>query len=487
MSTSPLPAQAKPAAGPGDDIQFPDGGGSEALRLLAAILYTVRNAPKDSMAGPFWDMYRAEAEEYDNEFLRRYGGDLDIGLLFAGLFSTVSTSFLVMMQPDLSVDPSRTTHALLRMMVHALNQTAFPDGLAELPDAWSGPSTTVIWVQSLLYASLGFSLFAALGAVLGKQWLSEYSKVGERGTVEARCRHRQRKFTGLEKWHLRTVLELVPIMLQISLLLFGVGLSAYIWDRDRILGAVVIAANGSIFEVDWPVTIDVFPMLTRLLVAFSDCFRAGPNGQPRLVTKREVAIASSKAFLRLYWERRYISPHEMLTRPLYGEDSVFADSSSIPITRTSPWLGVLTIEEPDPELHFAQELMIDTMYSHLRCTVDDRPNGRHWASSQRIDLPDLPPHVLSWFSPIMAHMLSDQTFLPTSVRRTLATFIVKTLRPSLPNPEGTLLPNAKVSATPNPEVSYHLISAAFLLGYKPDASKKVNFLRSFKSPYVHHY
>ncbi|THH23158.1 hypothetical protein EUX98_g8022 [Antrodiella citrinella] len=111
--------------------------------------------------------------------------------------------------------------------------------------AWNGPSVSVLWVQSLLYASLACSLFAALGSVTGRQSLGKYSTTGEHGTLEDRCMERQRKFDALQTWHFFTVLEAIPVLLQASLLLFGLGLSAYMWSQTVVVAAVLIAMNGT--------------------------------------------------------------------------------------------------------------------------------------------------------------------------------------------------------------------------------------------------
>ncbi|KAH7911664.1 hypothetical protein BJ138DRAFT_990385, partial [Hygrophoropsis aurantiaca] len=116
-----------------------------------------------------WATYRREAKEFDDEFLEKYRDDMDIVLIFAGLFSAVSTTFITSMQSSLSPDPTATTNTLLMRLVQATNTSAFAGQDLELP-LWNGPGSTVIWSQSLIYASLATSLLAALGAVLGKQW-----------------------------------------------------------------------------------------------------------------------------------------------------------------------------------------------------------------------------------------------------------------------------------------------------------------------------
>ncbi|KAH7922760.1 hypothetical protein BV22DRAFT_988198, partial [Leucogyrophana mollusca] len=188
-----------------------------------------------------WATYKREAEDYDSEFLEKYKDDMDIVLIFSGLFSAVSTTFITSMQSSLSADPTATTNVLLMQLIHTVNSTAFAGQNLD-PPAWNGPCSTVIWIQSLIYASLGASLLAALGAVLGKQWLGHYRRRGT-GGAEERAIRRQQKLNGLEAWHFHAVLEVLPVLLQISLLLFGVALSAFVWTQQSTIGAVVIGTT----------------------------------------------------------------------------------------------------------------------------------------------------------------------------------------------------------------------------------------------------
>ncbi|KAG2062818.1 hypothetical protein BDR04DRAFT_979082, partial [Suillus decipiens] len=119
----------------------------------------------------FWGVYKRVAEEHDSEFLEQYTGDMDIVLVFSGLFSAVSTGFIVAMESNLSPDPSDTTNALLTQLVQIGlgNLTAVGSTPADPASTWS-PTMPAVWVQMIAYASLSMSLLAAFGAVLGKQW-----------------------------------------------------------------------------------------------------------------------------------------------------------------------------------------------------------------------------------------------------------------------------------------------------------------------------
>ncbi|KAJ6518151.1 hypothetical protein C8R47DRAFT_1062689 [Mycena vitilis] len=149
----------------------------------------------------FWNAYMKVADEHDKEFEQRYSTDLDVALIFAGLFSAI--------QPQLK------------------------------PDA----PTIIVAVQGLLYTSLFTTLLAALLAVLGKQWVMHYQAAGSRGTIEERGLERQRKLDGLRKWKLDTVLQTFPLLLQLALMLFSSALSLYLWPINRSVAGIVVRLN----------------------------------------------------------------------------------------------------------------------------------------------------------------------------------------------------------------------------------------------------
>jgi hypothetical protein len=62
--------------------------------------------------------------------------------------------------------------------------------------------------------------------MLGKQWLNRYLR-DTGGSIVERCGDRQRKRNGIERWPFEMIVGSLPVMLQIALLLLGVGLSRY--------------------------------------------------------------------------------------------------------------------------------------------------------------------------------------------------------------------------------------------------------------------
>ncbi|KAJ6599769.1 hypothetical protein DFH09DRAFT_1271409 [Mycena vulgaris] len=133
----------------------------------------------------FWNLYKTLADEHDKEFLEKYSTDLDTSLIFAGLFSAVSSAFIIKIQPELQPDPNEMNQALMRLLIHSINDSIFsgPDIMVPISPP---PPHPVVVAQGLLYISLSCTLLAALLAVLGKQWLMYYAAAGERGTIEAR-------------------------------------------------------------------------------------------------------------------------------------------------------------------------------------------------------------------------------------------------------------------------------------------------------------
>ncbi|KAJ7921677.1 hypothetical protein B0H13DRAFT_2414846 [Mycena leptocephala] len=158
----------------------------------------------------FWTSYMKLADEHDKEFQQKYSTDLDTALIFAGLFSAVSSAFIIQIQPQ----PTQPIPTL---------------------------TVNTIAVLSLLYISLFTTLLAALLAVLGKQWIMYYQAAGSRGTIEERGLERQRKLDGLRKWKFDTVLQMFPMLLQIALLQFSLAISVYLWPIHRSIAAIVIA------------------------------------------------------------------------------------------------------------------------------------------------------------------------------------------------------------------------------------------------------
>jgi hypothetical protein len=157
----------------------------------------------------------------------------------AGLFSAVSSAFVIDIHSKLRPDPNDQSAALLRAILLTLNQSAIPGETPVVPPVQDPPPNEIVAATGLLYASLLISLLAAFIAMLGKQWLNRYlRRVG--GSMIERCGDRQRKCNGLQKWPFHFFVEGLPVMLQVALLLLACGLCRFMASINASIAGILI-------------------------------------------------------------------------------------------------------------------------------------------------------------------------------------------------------------------------------------------------------
>ena len=154
----------------------------------------------------------------------------------------MTSAFIIQVQPELQSDPNEETAALLRVLIHKIDNTTFGNDIPVVPQ-WSGPPHRIIQVQAILYASLAASLLSAFLAMLGKQWLNRYASIDMRGSAIERSQNRQRKLDGVVAWYFDYVMESLPLMLQLALLLLGSALSCYLWEVNATVTLVVLGVT----------------------------------------------------------------------------------------------------------------------------------------------------------------------------------------------------------------------------------------------------
>ena len=160
----------------------------------------------------------------------------------AGLFSAVSSTFVIEVQSKLEPVYDEANAAYMRFLIYSISNSAFatPPGLP----TWNGPSEGIVVAANLLYASLVTSLLAAFVAILGKQWVNRYTRNKGGSTVE-RCGDCRRKLNGLHRWHFHVLMESLPVVLQLALSLLGCGLSQYMWVVKQTVASTIISVTGS--------------------------------------------------------------------------------------------------------------------------------------------------------------------------------------------------------------------------------------------------
>ncbi|KAF9027805.1 hypothetical protein BDZ89DRAFT_1160572 [Hymenopellis radicata] len=176
-------------------------------------------------------VYVEEATIFDENMVGQSRDGLDVMLVFAGLFSAVVTSFLVQVSQNLQADFSEISALLLHDLL-VVQLTMADGGTVNVtapsinPAEKFEPDVIDVWINGLWVVSLVTSLIVALAAVLVKQWLHRYMTFPS-GTPGLRSHVRQFRFMGLEKWRVRIIIGMLPIVMHISLMLFFTGLALF--------------------------------------------------------------------------------------------------------------------------------------------------------------------------------------------------------------------------------------------------------------------
>ncbi|KAF9060318.1 hypothetical protein BDP27DRAFT_1236997, partial [Rhodocollybia butyracea] len=172
-----------------------------------------------------WRVYNDEATAFDNDMVGELSDNLDILLVFAGLFSAVLTTFVVQTSQSLSQNYTKLSASHLSELTILIRANANSTSISKIPltsTAFS-PDILDLWVNGLWFTSLAVSFSVALFAVLAKQWLRQYMSIIT-GTPQERAYIRQFRFDGLRKWRVQSFIGMLPTLLHLALILFLAGL-----------------------------------------------------------------------------------------------------------------------------------------------------------------------------------------------------------------------------------------------------------------------
>ena len=203
----------------------------------------------------------------------------ELTLLQAGLFSAVLTAFIVESYQLLQPSSTDATLAVLHQISHqvasfTINPTfvnsTYPSRLLDdVQSPFSAPASA-IWINTLWFASLVCSLAAASIALIVKQWLREAMMgLWRTGTSRETARLRQRRLNGLVKWRVGSIVATLPILLQLALILFLIGMVVMLWSLHSVVATVTSSLVGVLFAV--------FVLATIMPVLRWDCPYRSPQ------------------------------------------------------------------------------------------------------------------------------------------------------------------------------------------------------------------
>ncbi|GJE90548.1 hypothetical protein PsYK624_066890 [Phanerochaete sordida] len=192
-----------------------------------------------------WQRMANSVREIDEDKVHDCKEDIDTLLVFAGLYSAVLSAFNIESYTALQPNPNDQMIGLLeRIAVQTQSYTITSSSINSTAQPSSPPPLFVapIWalrVNGLWFASLIISLAAASLSMLVKQWLREFVAVQYR-TPQQRLRAHQYRKAGLDKWKVFEIAAVLPMLLQISLGLFFIGLCVFTSQVDERMGLTSI-------------------------------------------------------------------------------------------------------------------------------------------------------------------------------------------------------------------------------------------------------
>jgi len=107
------------------------------------------------------------------------------------------------------------------------------------------PPEHIVVVNALFYASLGVMILAAFIAILIKSWVREFDRgLQAMSLPEQRAKTREFRYLGMERWKLPEMVGVLPLLIQISLLLFSIGLVLFLFHISKPSFGVTTAILG---------------------------------------------------------------------------------------------------------------------------------------------------------------------------------------------------------------------------------------------------
>jgi hypothetical protein len=158
------------------------------------------------------------------------------------------TAFLIESRKGLEANP-------VEILLEQINQT-LRNNTSLLESRPFAPGLSLS-INFLWFISLVLTLTSGLSAVLAQGWIRKYLPLaaGRTGTSHDAYR-RHLRVIRTHQWHFTRILGVIPLLLQLSVLLFLVGLVIFVWNDSHGLGQAIVAITG--------VTLALYAMATML-------------------------------------------------------------------------------------------------------------------------------------------------------------------------------------------------------------------------------
>ncbi|CAE7143511.1 unnamed protein product [Rhizoctonia solani] len=170
-----------------------------------------------------WKTYVKESDEFDLDLVEGWNRSLDVILIFAALFSAISTTFVLESSKQLQEDPADATAQTLETISQTLLLIANANGNPLVPRADPAPDLDefaptwiAVCINVLWFLSLALSVAASLIAMLAKEWCYLFVS-GRTGQPCLQARRRQQRWDAMVKWKMPELLMFLPSLMHMSL------------------------------------------------------------------------------------------------------------------------------------------------------------------------------------------------------------------------------------------------------------------------------
>ena len=212
-------------------------------------------------------------------------------LVQAGLFSAILTAFNVISYQLLQLAPADETNMILARISSQLDSFAITSSFVNStrasfdrdPPLPFNPPEYAVWLNSLWFSSLVFSLASATLMIIVKQWLKSYS-IKLYGSSRDIARRRQYRLDNLERWRVSVVVALIPFLLLVAVVLFLIGLIILVHSIHRTVTIVVSVLVAVLFTF--------LAVTTILPTVYASCPYYSPQAYGAFLISKVITIVS---------------------------------------------------------------------------------------------------------------------------------------------------------------------------------------------------
>lgn len=152
------------------------------------------------------------------------------------------TAFIIESSKTLSQDAAETTNGLLLSLLRNQTDSGFPNP----EDTVFRPESHNVVTNTLYYLSLSLALSVSLINIIVRQWLRVHHQKNSIGDSQQAACLRQARLDAFEYWKIPNILSALPLLIQLALIFFFVGLLNQLWhtSEDHTVFIVIVVLFG---------------------------------------------------------------------------------------------------------------------------------------------------------------------------------------------------------------------------------------------------